>query len=248
MSELKDKIFGNNGVLSEESIKKYKLNALEDIGKDLVEFSNWDLKTPVATVALVLESGEPGQCILNLHGETDQKRLDAKTVFGQDYKGEGHQVRMGKIELQKFVFRGSLVSDWVSPQNFPYTVQRPSISQPGVWRDIEQQRVEADGGQALWLWAVIQPWHGLRLKVTIGLHSAKDMMKVQDSEHKRYPFISLLSANVAVLPSPPEEVEVCLPFIPYLIDDREEDDSILPSWKAIVKGVNGMFRDTTYRI
>ena len=226
MSELKDKVFGNKDELSEETIKKYRLKALEDVGKDLVEFSNWDLKTPVASVALVLDNGEPNQSILSLHGESDPKRIDANTVFGNDYKGEDHQIRIGKIELQKFTFRGTLVSDWVGPQEFPHSVQRPSASQSGVWRDMEPQRVEAEGGQALWVRAIVQPWNGLKLKVTIGLFAAKDMTKIQDSTHRRFPFINLLSSNVTVLPSTPPNVGVCLPFVPYLIDDREEDDEI----------------------
>ena len=156
------------------------------------------------------------------------------SVFGESYKGgDDHQVKIGKIELQKFCFRGVLVSDWLGPQDFSFSVQRPSASQSGVWRQVDQAKVEADGGQPLWLRAVLQPWTSLKLRMTIGVLAVKDATKMQ--------------ANISVLPSPPENAEVCLPFIPYLIDDREEEgeEEVLPSWTSIVRAVNGMFRDNT---
>ena len=176
MAELKEKVFSNRAALDAETISKYKLTALEDISKDLVEYGAWDTKSPVATVALKIDqSNQISQCILNLLGETDQKRLDAKTVFGDRYEGgSDHQIRVGKIELQKFRFRGSMVSDWLGPEDFPYSVQRPATSQAGVWREVEQARVEAEGGQELWIRAVVQPWTGLKLKLTVWVVAAKD--------------------------------------------------------------------------
>ena len=67
MAELRDKVFSNTGTLSEEAIRKYKLKAIEDIEKDLAEFGNWDISTPVATVALVLNNDDIEQVVLNLH-------------------------------------------------------------------------------------------------------------------------------------------------------------------------------------
>ena len=118
-----------------------------------MEFGAWDLKAPVAYIALLIkEDGSIQQSILHLLGETDPKRIDTKTVFGEKYVGGGdQQIRVGKIDLQRFRFRGSLVSDWMNPQEFPHSVQRPSTAQPGVWREVEQSKVETDGGHELWL-------------------------------------------------------------------------------------------------
>ena len=247
MAELRDKVFSNTGTLSEEAIRKYKLKAIEDIDKDLAEFGNWDISTPVATVALVLNNEDIEQAVLNLHGESDPKRIDAGVIFGDDYKGgEDHMVRIGKVELKKFCFRGSLVSNWLGPQDFPHTIQRPSSTQTGLWRDIEPQRVEADGGQPLWMRAVLQPWSGLKLRMTLGVFAVKDVNRVQESSHHRFPFISLLSVNIPILPIPPNEEEVCLPFVPYVIDGREDDENnCVPTWAKMVKAVNGMFRGTS---
>ena len=70
MSVLKDKVFDNRGDLSGENISKYKMNAIEDIGKDLVEFGAWDMVSPVATVVLKINEERISQCVLILLGET----------------------------------------------------------------------------------------------------------------------------------------------------------------------------------
>ena len=247
MSTLRDPVFNNKDVLSVETIKKYRIKCLEDISQDLVEYSAWDEVLPVATVSLVLRDGNLDQCIPGILGVTDVKRIDAKTVFGSDYRGNEHQVKIGKIELVKFRFRGSLVSDWLGPQEFPHVVQRPATSQVGAWRDLEQSKVEEDGGQELWLRAIIQPWTGQKLKLTIGILATKDATKVQDSGHHRYPFISLTTASIPVYPFPPENTKVCLPFIPYLVDDRdgEEDDLTLPKWGQMVQAASSLFKNNS---
>ena len=48
------------------------------------------------------------------------------------------------------------------------------------------------------------------------------------------------------MPFPPENVKVCLPFVPYLVDDREEEEDMsIPRWNTIVRSVNVLFRDNT---
>ena len=105
MMQLHDNVFANEDDLPMESIKKQKLKCLEDISKDLMEFSSWDGSSPASAISLILERGiEISQCIPSLFGTTDPKRIDAKTVFGDSYGGSDHQVRIEGIELQKFRF------------------------------------------------------------------------------------------------------------------------------------------------
>ena len=250
MTELNDEVFKNTGSLPRSEIIKYKMKGLEDISKDLVEFSVWDGTPPLSSVALNLNNGIINQCNFHLEGQTDVKRINAKTVLGTEYVGgPGHQIRVGKIDLNKFIFRGSLVSAWLGPSDYEYTVQRPSTASKGVWREVDIVRVVEDGGLPLWLRAVAQPWPGLKVKVTLGLFAAKDMARVQDSSHPRFPFVNLVTITIPINPGLPDNFEIRLPFTPYLIDDRteevEEDDVILPDWVAIVSACNGMFRDTT---
>ena len=239
MTEMKDKVFKNKEEFNSTMIKKYKLNSLEDVEKDLMEFWGWDLGTHVATVALRMKDNSIDQCTLHLLRETDQKRLDVRTVFGKGYK-----IRMGKVDLQKFRFRGTMVSDWLGPQDFPHSVQRPATTQPGVWREVEQARVEADGGQELWLRAVVQPWTGLKVKLTVGVYAAKDVPRIQDSSHPRFPLINLVNLNIPLMPDSPENATICLPFVPYLLADADGEMDV-PRWPKIVRAVTGMFRSPT---
>ena len=119
-----------------------------------------------------------------------------------------------------------MVSDWLGPEDFPHSVQRPATSQAGVWREVEQARVEAEGGQELWIRAVVQPWTGLKLKLTLGVFAAKDVPKIQESSHARFPFIKLLDIYIPLLPEAPLEADICFPFVPYLVAEREDDDEI----------------------
>ena len=50
--------------------------------------------------------------------------------------------------------------------------------------------------------------------------------------------------NIPILPTPPEDLQVCLPFIPYLIDDGEDDEEevTLPRWSTMVRSVTGLFQ------
>ena len=243
MSELRDKVFLNKEELQMDSIRKYQLNSIEDINKDLVDYSAWDMATPVSAVSLNIgNDAQISQASFHVFGDTDPKRLDAKTVFGDNYQGENHQVKIERIDLQKLIFRGSLVSEWMGPQEFSYSVQRPSSSQPGSWREVEERRVEEDGGACLWLRAVVQPWTGLKMKMTLGIMATKDIRKIPEHQHPRFPFINFLSIHIPIMPYPPAEVAICLPFVPYLLPSGEEDDEYsLPEWRKIVRASNGPF-------
>ena len=243
MSELHEEMFKNKGIIPVDTLSKFKLKCLEDIGKDLVEYGSWDMAVPVAALGLIVQEGQVSQCVLTLHGGTDPKRIDAKVVFGENYRGADQHIKIDSVDLQKLRFRGTMVSQWMSSQEFDYRVMRPSTSVPGAWREVEQAKVEEDGGASLWLRSVVQPWTGLKLKMTLGIMTAKDISKIPESMNPRFPFINILSTHVPVLPAPPSECSVCLPFVPYLISD--EEDEVLPEWKTILRCCNGMLRETT---
>ena len=104
------------------------------------------------------------------------------------------QVRVGKIYLQKFYFRGSLVSKRLEPSMFNHSVQRPSSTEQGTWREVELQRGEEEVGMKLWLRAVIQPWTNLKVKVK----------KIFEHDSWKFPSHNLLNIIIPNLPSPPE--------------------------------------------
>ena len=131
----------------------------------------------------------------------------------------------------------------MGPEDFPNVVKHPSTTQTGTWIDIEPARVVADGGDSLWLRAILQPWTGLKLRLTVGVFATKDMTRIQDSNHPRFSFISLTVSSIPFMPQPPENLKICLPFLPYLIDGGDEDleEMMVPGWNLMVRSVIGLF-------
>ena len=112
---------------------------------------------------------------------------------------------------------------------------------------MEKAKVEQDGGLPLWMRAIVQPWTGSRLKVTLGLFPCKDIRKVQDSSHPRFPFIGYNVFFTPFLPGQPEGYKITLPFIPYILTQAKEgeEEVEMPEWINLVTACNGMFRATT---
>ena len=75
------------------------MNSVEEINQDLVDYASWDMESPVAALSLELGEGVSiKQCSLNIFGESDPKRLDARVVFCEAYKETDHQIKMERVE------------------------------------------------------------------------------------------------------------------------------------------------------
>ena len=129
--------------------------------------------------------------ILHLLGVSEPKRLDAKLVFGKDYTHDDHQVKVEKIDLSHFRFRGGLRSAFLGSSEFTWSVVRPSKSQPWVWKEVDKADVLKEGGNPIFMAAVVQPWSGARLKVDIGIVSSSDLSKDGEPAHPRFPMVGI---------------------------------------------------------
>ena len=140
-----------------------------------------------------------------------------------------------------------MVSDWIPLTAFDWDVQRESTTEPGVMRVIDKIRVEQDGGASLWLRAVAQPWMGSQLKVTLGLFTSKDIKKIQDYTHPRFPYIGYLSLHTPFLPIQLSNYKICLPFTPYILaqPSNSDEENELPPWITLITSCNRLFRNTT---
>ena len=98
------------------------------------------------------------QDIVHLEGLTDPKRLDVNTMFRRGYKSQDHQIRIGRINLSTFRLKGTLSLSHLGPAEFEWSVQRPSTSEVGTWRDLDMAALRREGGQSLYASAVCQPW------------------------------------------------------------------------------------------
>ena len=247
-TELNDALFSNTGTLARVELIKQRIKGLEEISDDLKEYSGWDGRQPVATLVLHHTDGTLDQCILHIQGFTDSsKRMDARTLLGPQYGFDNHQVFISKLDLAKFRFRGNMISDWLSPTEFDWKVQSPSTQEPGIFRDVDKIKMVEDGGQPIWLRAHVQPWTGNKVKLTLGCYSCKDIKRIQDSEHHRFPILSLGTLMVPLATAPNPNLKLALPLLPYILDDRDdfEDDSNFPTWEEVLSASVGFFRSTS---
>ena len=146
--ELEDEIFLGKDKIERKTIEEFRIKGLEEIATDLKEHDNWDGVTKVGCLAVRVDRhGSISQDILHLLGATEAKRLDAKVVFGNEYQHEDHQVKIEKVDLSHFRFRGSLRSAFLGSGEFNWTVMRPSKNEPGAWREVDKASVIKDGGK-----------------------------------------------------------------------------------------------------
>ena len=246
MVSLTDAVFTNGDSLGSQELSKYVIKEVEEIRGDLTRFQEWDGSSPVATFALGLQDGAINQCVLHLEGRTDPKRLEVAAVMGRNYTGgPSHQVRFGKVDLAKLIFAGSLVSDWLGPGEVDWSVQRPSVSRPGTWRDVPKENVLEDGALPLHFRAVAQPWTGGKVKVVLGFFPSLDVSALPDYEHPRFPFIMFNTVICDFMPGQPDGFQIPLPFTPYLLNQGEEDEVDIPEFMVIRSACVGFFRNTT---
>ena len=240
---MKDAFFEGREKIPRKRILDSRIKGVEDIRADLEEYSGWD-GSKVATVALRLDrDGSIEQDIVHLEGFTDPKRMDATVVFGKEYGGQDHQVRIGKIDLSAFRFRGSLCSAHLEPTEFEWKVQRPATSEVGVWRDLDQHAVMLEGGHPLYAKAVCQPWTNQRLKIDIGIFACRDIGKIAEAGHNRFPMLGFVTYYVHYAPTCMED-NYGLPSMPYIIDGREaaeEEELSLPSSAEIKTAYCNLF-------
>ena len=245
--ELDEEVFRGREKIARKDIENFRIKGLEEISKDMKEHGDWDGVAKAGCLAFRVDrQGKITQDILHLLGASEPKRLDAKLVFGKEYKHDDHQVKVDKVDLSHFRFRGNLRSAFLGASEFVWGVWRPSKSQPGVWKEVDKADALKDGGNPIFMAAVVQPWSGARLKVDIGIVSSSDLSKEGEPAHPRFPTVGIYSCYASF-----GNAEVVkgtgLPTMPYIIDAREvEDEELadleLPTSWDLKQAVFNLFR------
>ena len=246
-TELEEEIFKGKEKIERKDVENFRIKGLEEIAKDMREHSDWDGVTKVGNVAVRVDrQGKITQDILHLLGSSEPKRLDARLVFGKEYGHEDHQVKVEKVDLSYFRFRGGLRSSFLGSSEFTWSVVRPSKSQPGVWKEVDKAEAFKDGGNPIFMAAVVQPWSGVRLKVDVGIVSSTDLNREGDTTHPRFPVVGIYTCFASF-----GNAEVVkgtgLPTMPYIIDSREVEeeelaDLALPSSWELKQAVYNLFK------
>ena len=220
-AELEEEVFSGKDKVKRKDIEEFRIKGLEDIAGDLADHAGWDGVTKVGSLAFRVDrQGKITQDILHLLGTTEMKRLDAKVVFGRDYIHEGHQVKIEKVDLSLFRFRGGLRSAFLGSADFGWSVWRPSTKDAGTWKEVEKASVLKDGGMPVSMAAVVMPWSGARMKVDVGIVASNDLVKEGEVAHQRFPMMGIYNCYASFTNA--DTVKgTGLPTMPYIIDARE---------------------------
>ena len=245
--ELEEEGFRGREKIARKDIEDFRIKGLEEIAEDLKEHGGWDGVAKVGCVAFRVDrQGARTVDILHLLGSTEPKRLDARVVFGKEYTHEGHQVKVEKVDLSHFRFRGGLRSAFLGSSEFVWSVWRPSKSEAGVWKEVDKATALKDGGKPVFMAAAVMPWTGERLKVDVGIVSSNDLSKEGDPSHPRFPMMGFYSCYASY--ANPEVVKgTGLVTMPYIIDAREVEaeelaELQLPSSWDLKEGVYNLFK------
>ena len=245
--ELEEEMYGGREPVSRKNIEDFRIRGLEEIADDLKEHGGWDGVSKVGSVAFRVDrQGKLTQDILHLLGTTEPKRLDAQVVFGREYPHEGHQVKIEKVDLSHFRFRGSLRSAFLGHVEFVWSVWRPSTKEPGTWKEVEKASALKEGAKPVHMAATVMPWSGGKLKVDVGIVASNDLSKEGDPAHPRFPMMGIYS-GYATFANSDTVKGTGLPTMPYIIDAREvEEEELasleLPSSWDLKMGVYSLFK------
>ena len=78
-------------------------------------------------------------------------------------------MKVEKVDLSHFWFRGNLRSAFLGSSEFVWGVWRPSKSQPGVWKEVDKAEALKDGGNPIFMAAVVQPLNATQQRPLLAL-------------------------------------------------------------------------------
>ena len=91
---LEEETLKGREVIERKKIEEFRIRSLGEVDGDLKEYDGWDGVARLGCVVFRLDGGgKVFQSILHLVGCTEPKRFEARSLFGKEYRHEGHQVR-----------------------------------------------------------------------------------------------------------------------------------------------------------
>ena len=216
-------VFEGNNPFTGKMIWDHRVNGgSEAIKEKLKTDYNWDGSSSMASIAASLsEDGLIKEWQLHIFGKSKGAKLDASTFFvDQD---QGNYIRIQEMALDNLVFRGSMVSEWLSPDKYLWEYRLPHESDPKKYYRVKEGDMAQYKAMPLWLRASCQVIPGPKLQVYLGCAPAEH--KVTDlngSSDKAFPLIFVEKFSVPFLPFEESDMQLGMGPIPFLIDTRED--------------------------
>ena len=236
-------VFSGNNPLTGSSIWDHRVSGgSEAIKEKLKTMYHWDGSSAVATIAAkVDEEGTIEEWQLHVFGKTKGAKLDATTFFMN--QEEGNHMRIQEMTLDTLVFRGNMVSEWVSPDKYHWEYQLPHETDPKKYYRVKEGELDQYNAVPLWVRASCQVIPGPKLQVFLGCAPVEDKISgLKGSSDKSFPLILIEKFSVPFLPFEAGSMGLGMGPIPFLIDTREDLDpsevvSLLPDGQSIKLGM-----------
>ena len=215
-------VFGGNNPLTGEMIWAHRVIGGSEVIKDKLKSDyHWDgFSSTASTAAKLDEDGDIQEWQLHLFGKTKGSKFDASTFFLE--QDEGNHVRIQEINLEKFVFKDCLVSEWLPPTKYTWEYRTPHESDPKKYYRVKEIDLPQYQAKPLWLRASCQVIPGPKLQVFLGCAPAVTVTELKGSDEKPFPLIFLEKFSVPFLPFEGTGLHLGLGPIPFLIDMRED--------------------------
>ena len=237
-------IFNNNEVISNDelTITTGGSEAIQELVKNT---ASWDGSSPVAAVGITINAdGDVTMSEVFLMGTKDGTKIDATVLFG----GERHEndcVKISSISLADFLFKGSLVSEWIDNNDFTWVYRKYN---PDTGRYKEIQHLDEPGMKSMNISKLFMRCHltvipGPKLQVRIGVAPCEDIENMAGHDAQNFPFISINKEfNATLIPEEPDQANWGLGLAPFIIHNQRETPP-LPNSMTIKQTVAGLMKN-----
>ena len=144
-------VFDGNNPLTGEMIWAHRVNGgSESIKEKLISDYKWDGFSSVAAVAANLDDeGIISEWQLHIFGKSKGTKLEASNFFVD--QEEGNTMRIQEMALDKLVFRGSLVSEWLSPEKYLWEYRQPHETDKKKYYRVKETDMPQFSAKPLWV-------------------------------------------------------------------------------------------------
>ena len=138
---------------------------------------------------------------------------------------DGNYVRIQEMDLDTLLFRGSMVSEWLSPDKYLWEYRLPHETDPKKYYRVKEGELALYNASPLWIRASCQVIPGPKLQVFLVCAPADSKVtKLSGSMDKSFPLIFLEKFSVPFMPYESAGSKLGMGPIPYMIDTRDELD------------------------
>ena len=238
---IKHPAFQGRDPLRAADVKAVSVNSFGEAGNTLYE--NWD-RTPLAFCGMSLS--EDNSFILNAStfvlGDLQSQSFPTGKLW--NFK-EKPQLKIGKIDLSKFIFADKMESELLNHNQVNYNF----VNKKGAVIPLEDFRSQAFLGFCLRLY--VQPIEGTKVKLSIFCYplSVEDMKKSHAQyDHHAFPGVLLhqLEANLGIEAEEMTDTKFGAPILPvFKVERPVEDTDHTPSATDVCAAMAALLRSVT---